>query len=89
MFSKKKIPLPQIQISDCRPYTVLPQGETEPSILYTNPESIRVPPYAPYKETEKDKPPSTSDKKELTPVEVVEEYLRMEAARERAERNKK
>ena len=31
----------------------------------------------------------TSGKKELTPVEEVEEYLRMEAAKERALRNKK
>ena len=87
--SKKKIPLPQIRISDCRPYTILPQGVTEPSIPYTNPDSIRAPSCAPYKETKNDKPPSTSDKKELTPVEEVEEYLRMEVARERAERNKK
>ena len=89
MSSKKKIPLPQIRISDCRPYTVLPQGETDPPIPYTNLDSIGVPPYAPYKETKKDKPPSTSGKKELTPVEEVEEYLRMEAAKEKAARNKK
>ena len=49
--SKKKIPLPQIRISDCRPYNVLPQGVIEPSIPYTNPNSIGVPPCAPYKET--------------------------------------
>ena len=81
--SKKKIPLPQIRISDYRPYIVLPQGVTKPSIPCTNPNSIGVPPCAPYKETEKDKPTNTS------PVEKVEEYLRMEAVRERAARNKK
>ena len=36
--SKKKIPLPQIQISDCRPYTIVPQGVIEPRIPYTNPD---------------------------------------------------
>ena len=49
--NKKKIPLPKIRISDYRPYTILPQGVTEPSIPYTNPDSIGVPPCAPYKET--------------------------------------
>ena len=87
--NKKKIPLPQIQISYCRPYIVLPRCVTEPSIPYTNPDSIGIPPFAPYKETEKDKPTSTSGKKELTPVEEVEEYLGMEAAKERAAKNKK
>ena len=87
--NKKKIPLPQIQISDCRTYTVLPQGVTEQSVPYTNPDSIGIPHFAPYKETKKDEPTSTSGKKELTPVEEVEEYLRMEVARERAAKNKK
>ena len=87
--SKKKIPLPHIRISDCRPYTILPQGETNQPIPYTNPDSIGVPPCAPYKETEKDKAPSTLRKKELTPVEEVEEYLRMEAEKEKDARNKK
>ena len=87
--NKKKIPLPQIRISDYRPYTILFQGVTEPSIPYTNPNSIGVPPFAPYKEREKDKPTNTSGKKELTPIEELEEYLRMEAVKERAARNKK
>ena len=38
--SKKKIPLPQIRISNCRPYTIVPQGVTDPLIPYTNPDSI-------------------------------------------------
>ena len=48
---KKKIPLPQIRISDCRSYTVPPQGVTKQSISYTNPDSIGIPHFAPYKET--------------------------------------
>ena len=32
--SKKKIPLPQIRISDYRPYTIVPQDVTDPPIPY-------------------------------------------------------
>ena len=38
--NKKKNPLPQIQILDCRPYIVVPQGVTDLSIPYTNLDSI-------------------------------------------------
>ena len=38
--NKKKIPLPQIRILDCRPYSIIPQGVTNPLIPYTNLESI-------------------------------------------------
>ena len=87
--SKKKIPLPQIRISDYRPYTIIPHGVTNPPIPYTNPHSIGAGTSTPCTETQKDKTPRTSGKKELTPVEEVEEYLRMEEAKERAARNKK
>ena len=87
--SKKKISLPQIQISYCIPYTIVPQGVTDPPIPYTNPESIGAGTSTPCTETQKDKTPRTSRKKELTLVEEVEEYLRMKAAKERATRNKK
>ena len=86
---KKKIPQPKIRISDCTPYTVVPQGVTDPPIPYTNPYSIGVGTSTPCTEAQKDKNPRTSGKKELTSVEEVEEYLRMEAAKERAARNKK
>ena len=73
---KKKVSLPKIRILDCVPYSIVPLVETNPKG-----------PFAPCKETTKNKTPSTSGKKELTPVEEVEEYLRMEAANERDERN--
>ena len=72
--SKKKIPLPQIQISYCRPYTIVPQGVTDPPRPYTNPDSVGAGPSAPCTKTQKNKTPRTSGKKELTPVEEVEEY---------------
>ena len=70
--NNKKIPLPQIRISGCRPYTILPQGVTEPSIPYTYLNSIGVSPCAPYKETKKYKPTNTLGKKELTPEEELQ-----------------
>ena len=73
--SKKKIHLPQIRISDYRPYSIIPQGVTNPPIPYTNPESIGAGTSTPCTETQKEKNPKTSGKKELTPVEEVEEYL--------------
>ena len=87
--SKKKIPLPQIRISDCKPYTIVPQGVTDPPIPYTNPDSIGAGTSTPCTKTQKDKSPRTSRKKKLTPVEEVEEYLRMEATKEKVARNKK
>ena len=63
---------------------------TDPPIPYTNLDLVGVGPSTPCTETKnKNLTPSTSRKKELTPVEKVEEYLRMEAAKERAARNKK
>ena len=86
--NKKKVPLPQIRISDCAPYTVVPQGETNPVLPFLNPNPDVKSPSEPYKETTKNKTPSTSKKKELTPIEEMEEYLRMEAAKERDVRNR-
>ena len=62
---------------------------TDPPIPYTNPDSLRAGPSLPCTETQKNKTPRISRKKELTPVEEVEEYLKMEAAKEKAGRNKK
>ena len=87
--SKKKIPLPQIRISDYRPYTIVPQGVTDPPIPYTNPDSIGASLSALFTETRKNENHSITEKKELTLVEELEEYLRMEAGNERAARNKK
>ena len=87
--NKKKVPLPQIRISDCVPYTVVPQGETNLVLPFLNPNPDVKSLSEPCKETTKNKTPSTSKKKELTPIEEVEEYLRMEAAKERDVRNRK
>ena len=80
---KKKVSLPQIRISDYVPYTIVPPRETNLVLHFLNPNLDIKSPSEPYKETTKNKTPSTSKKKELTPVEEVEEYLRMEATKKR------
>ena len=87
--NKKKVPYPQIRISGCVPYTVVPQGVTNPPIPFSNPNPVEERPSEPFKEPVQNKASSASRKKELTPVEDVEEYLRMEAAKEKAARSKK
>ena len=87
--SKKKVPLPQIRILDCVPYTVVPQGVTNPPIPFSNPTSEEERPFEPCKAPVQNKTLSAIEKKELTLVEEVEEYLRMEVAKEKASKNKK
>ena len=87
--SKKKVPLPQIKISDSVPYTIVPQGVTDLPIPFSNPNPDEERPSEPCKAPAQNKTPSATGKKELTLVEEVEEYLRMEAAKEKAARSKK
>ena len=87
--NKKKVPLPQIRISDCVPYTVVPPGENNPVLPFLNPNLDIKGLSEPCKEPVKNKAPKVKKKKELTPIEEVEEYLRMEAAKEKAAMNKK
>ena len=87
--NKKKVSLPQIRISNYVPYTIVPQGETNPVLPFLNPNPVREGPFEPYKEPVKNKAPGVKKKKELIPIEEVEEYLRMEAAKEKAAMNKK
>ena len=54
--NKKKVSLPQIRISDCVPYTVVPQGVTNPSIPFSNPNPDEEGPSEPCKEPAKNKP---------------------------------
>ena len=52
---KKNIPLPQIKISYCKPYSIIPQGVTIPPIPYTNPETIGAGTSTTCTETQKEK----------------------------------
>ena len=86
---KKKVPMPQIRISDCVLYTIVPQVVTNPPIPFSNLDPDEERPSEPCKALAQNKTPSETRKKELTLVEEVEEYLRMEAAKEKAARSKK
>ena len=87
--NKKKAPLPHIRMSDCVPYTIVPLGETNPVLPFLNPNPDGEGPSEPCKEQVKNKASDVKKKKELTPVEEVEEYLRMEVAKEKAAKSKK
>ena len=71
------------------PYTIVSLRETNPVLPFLNPNPDKEGLCEPYKELAKNQAPSVTKKKELTPVEEVEEYLRMEAAKEKATRSKK
>ena len=86
---KKKVPFPKIRVSDCVPHTVVPPGESNSVLPFLNPNLDIKGPSTPCKETTKNKTPSTLGKKELTQIKEVEEYLRMEAAKESDVRNRK
>ena len=87
--SKKKVPLPQIKISYYVPYTIVPQGVTNPSIPFFNLNLEEGISSKPYKAPVQNKTPSAIGKKELTPIEEVEKYLRMEVAKDMASKRKK
>ena len=89
MSNKKKVPLPKIRISNCVSYKVVPQGVINPPIPFSNQNLEREGPSKPCKASAKNKALDAIEKKELTPIEEVEEYLRMEAAKEKDLRSKK
>ena len=81
VLGKKKVSLPQIRISDCLPYTIRPQNVTDPPIPFSNLNAGGEIPFIPCKAPSQNKTSSTIEKKELTPVEEVEQHLK-EAAKE-------
>ena len=61
--NKKKVPLPQIRILYCVPYTVVPPGETNPILPFLNPNPDDEGPSKPCKEPTQNKTPSETRKK--------------------------
>ena len=61
--SKKKVPLPQIRILDCVPYTVVPPRETNPILPFLNPNPDKEGPSEPCKEPAKNKALGVTKKK--------------------------
>ena len=87
--SKKKVSLLKIRIFDCIPYTIVPQDVTNPPIPFSNPNAGGEIPFVPCKAPSQNKTSSTIGKKELTLVEEVEEYLKIEAAKETTSKSSK
>ena len=61
--SKKKVPLPQIQIYDCVPYTIVPQDVTNPPIPFSNPTPSEETPSIPCKASSQNKTSGTIGRK--------------------------
>ena len=81
---KKKVSLPQIRISNCIPYTIVPQSVSNPPIHFSNPNPGGEVPFVPCKAPPQNTTSGTIRRKELTLVEEVEEYLKKEAAKEKS-----
>ena len=65
--NKEKVPLSQIKISDCVPYTIVLVGVTNPPILFSNPNPDEEGPSKPCKALAKNKALDATQKKELNP----------------------
>ena len=81
---KKKVSLPQIRISDCIPYTIVPPDVTDPLIHFSHPNPSGEIPFVPCRAPPQNKTSGTIRKEELTPEEEVEEYLIKEAVKEKS-----
>ena len=86
---KKKVPLPQIRISDCIPCTIVPLDVIDPYIHFSNPNPGEEIPFVPYREPPQNKTSDTTRSKELTPEKEVEEYLKKEVAKEKTSKTSK
>ena len=73
--NKKKVPLPQIRISDCVPYTIVPPKETNPVLPFLNPNPAREGPSEPYKEPVKNKAPSVKMMRALNTLAIPTSVL--------------
>ena len=84
---QKKVPLLQITISDCIPYIIVPQDVTDPPILFSNPNLGGEIPFVPCKAPSQNTTSGIIRRKELSQVEEVEEYLKMETSKEKASKS--
>ena len=81
---KKNVPLPWFRMSNCIPYTIVPRDVIDPPTPFSNLNPSEETPSKPCKAPPQNKTSSAIGRKELTPVKEVEEYLKMEAAKENA-----
>ena len=78
VLGKKKMPLPNIRISDYVPYTVVPKDVKSPSIPFTNLEEHGEIPFVPFKTLSQDETYGTLRMSRRTPEEI-EKYKREKA----------
>ena len=78
---KKKVPLPNIQISDYVPYSIVPKDVTNPSITFTNLEEPKEIPFVPFKTIPQDETYGTIRILRRTPEEIVK-YKREQTQKE-------
>ena len=86
---EKKVSLLQIRIFDCMPYTIVPRDVIDPPIPFSNLNPGKETPSVHCKTPSQNKTSGKIGRKELTPVEEVEKYLKMEAAKEKASKSSK
>ena len=86
---QKNVTLPQIRISDCIPYTIVPPDVTDPPINFSNPNPGGEIPLVPCRAPPQNKSSGTIRRKKLTPIKEVEEYLKKEAAKEKSSKTLK
>ena len=71
------------------PYTIVPKDVIYSPIPFSNSNLSVETPFEPCKELSQNKTFDAIGRKELTQVEEVEEYLKMEAAKEKASKSSK
>ena len=86
---KKKVSLPQIRIFNRIPYTIVPQDVINPPIPFFNLNPGGEIPFVPCKAPSQNKTSGTIRRKELSPVEEVEEYLKIIETKEKAVKSSK
>ena len=75
VLGKKKVELPNIQISDYVPYTIVPKDVTNPSIPFTNPEEPGEILFVPFKTLPQDETYAIIRMLRRT-IEEIEKYKR-------------
>ena len=86
---KKKVPLLEIRIFNCIPYTIVPLNVIDPLIHFSNPNQGGEIPFVPCRSPPQNKTFGTTRSKELTLEEEIEEYLKKEAAKEKSSKTSK
>ena len=83
VLGKKKVSLPQIRISDCIPYTIVPKDVTGPVIPFSNPDKGGEIPFTLCRSLLQDETYGTI-RMSLRTLEEIEVYKRKQAQKEKS-----